>query len=325
MDALESHNLMPTIAANGLSLAYEVEGDAAGSPLVLVMGLGMPLVFWPDAFVAGLVARGFRVIRFDNRDCGESSKVPSGRLPNIPLAIARSLIRLPVRAPYTLRDMADDTAGLLDALGIGRAHFVGVSMGGMIAQTLAAHHPARVTSLTSIMSSSGNPRVSRARPRALRALVRRPANPADPDAVVAHMMRVFAVIGSPGFEIDHELLRSNCERVARRGYYPLGTARQLLAIIATGDRRAELARIRAPTLVIHGANDPLLPAAAGRDTARHIANAKLMVIDGMGHDLPPALTPKLVAAIADHCRAAETSGDAREGSAEAARAIAPPA
>jgi proline iminopeptidase len=296
---------MPTATANGLTLAYEASGDPRGSPLVLVMGLGMPLVFWPDAFVDGLAANGFRVVCFDNRDCGHSEKVRSGRLPNIPLAIGRALLRLPVRAPYTLEDLAADVAGLLDALGIARAHLVGVSMGGMIGQAMAARYPERVTSLTSIMSSSGNPRVSLGRMGVVRAVLRRPDDPNDVAAVIAHLVHLFGAIGSPGFATDAALLQRTCERVARRGYYPVGTARQLLAILASGDRRRDLARIRAPTLVIHGTHDPLLPAAAGRDTARHIPGAKLMLIEGMGHDLPPALTPRLVAAIAAHCRAAE--------------------
>jgi proline iminopeptidase len=296
---------MPTATANGLTLAYETSGDPGAAPLVLVMGLGMPLVFWPDAFVDGLVASGFHVIRFDNRDCGHSGKVHSGRLPSIPLAIGRSLLHLPVRAPYTLDDMAADVAGLLDALGLARAHLVGVSMGGMIAQAMAVRDPQRVASLTSIMSSSGNPRVSLGEMRAVRAILRRPDDPSDVAAVIAHLVHVFGVIGSPGFAVDAELLQRSCERVARRGYYPAGTARQLLAILASGDRRRALAKIHAPALVIHGTHDPLLPAAAGRDTARHIPGAKLMLIDGMGHDLPPSLVPRLVAAIAGHCRAAE--------------------
>jgi pimeloyl-ACP methyl ester carboxylesterase len=295
---------MPTVEANGLALAYEVQGDPAASPLVLVMGLGMPLVFWPDAFVDGLLAGGFRVVRFDNRDCGHSEKLPLGPRPNLPLAIGRSLLRLKVRAPYTLDDMAKDAIGLLDALGIACAHVVGVSMGGMIAQVIAAHHPERVKSITSIMASSGNPRVSLGKPAALRALLRRP-DPRDFEAVIAHLIGLFGVIGSPGFAVDPGLLRALCERAVRRGYYPAGTARQLLAILATGDRRRELARIRAPALIIHGTQDPLLPVAAGRDTARHIPGAQLMEIEGMGHDLPPAMTPRIIDAITKHCRAAE--------------------
>jgi len=296
------------VQANGLTLACELSGDPAASPLVLVMGLGMPLVFWPDALVDGLVAKGFHVVRFDNRDCGHSDKFPCGPRPNLPVAIGRALLRLRVRAPYTLGDMAQDVTGLLDALGIARAHVVGVSMGGMIAQVLAARFPERVTSITSIMASSGNPRVSLGRPAAFRALLRRP-DPHDVEAVITELVGLFGVIGSPGFAVDPVQLRSMCERVAQRGYYPAGTARQLLAILATGDRRGELARIRAPTLVIHGAQDPLLPLAAGRDTARHIPGARLIEYEGMGHDLPSALTPQFVDAIAQHCRAAEASAD----------------
>ena len=301
---------MPTAVANGLVLAYDVRGDLAASPLVLIMGLGMPLVFWPDAFVDGIVNSGFRVVRLDNRDCGHSEKIPRGRLPNLPLAIGRALLRLKVRAPYTLTDMAKDVIGLLDTLGITSAHVVGVSMGGMIGQVMAARHPDRVTSLTSIMASSGNPRVSLGRPSAVRAVLRRP-DPRDTDAVVAHLIRLFGVIGSPGFVTDPALLRDMCERVARGGYYPAGTARQLLAILASGDRRPELARLRVPTLVIHGTRDPLMPITAGRDTARHIPGARLLEFEGMGHDLPPALMPRIVDAIARHCRDAEASYNER--------------
>ncbi len=301
---------MPTAVANGLALAYEVRGNPDASPLVLVMGLGMPLVLWPDAFVDGLVDRGFRVVCFDNRDCGHSEKLPRGPRPNLPLAIGRALLRLKVRAPYTLDDMAKDVAGLLGALGIARAHLVGVSLGGMVAQVMAARFPDRVASLTSIMASSGNPRVSLGKPAAVRVLLRRP-DPLDVDAVVAHLVGVFGVIGSPGYATDPALLRGMCERVARRGYYPAGTARQLLALLAAGDRRQELERIRAPTLVIHGTRDPLLPVAAGRDTARHIPGARLLEIEGMGHDLPPALMPRIVDAIARHCRDAEEASKAR--------------
>jgi proline iminopeptidase len=297
---------MPFASANGLSIAYECDGDPAGAPMVLVMGLGMPLVFWPDEFVASLAAHGFRLVRFDNRDCGHSTRL-AGRGPvNLPAALARAMLGLPVPAPYTLADMADDSVGLLDALGIRQAHFVGVSMGGMIAQTVAARHPARVASLVSIMSSTGNRRVMLGRPRALRALLSRPKDATSADAVVAHMMGVLGAIGSPRYPLDPQLLRHGCERVVARGYYPAGTARQLLAIAASGDRRRELARITAPTLVIHGREDPLVRLAAGKDTARNIPGAQLLVIEGMGHDLPPALMPRIVDAIAAHAREAES-------------------
>jgi pimeloyl-ACP methyl ester carboxylesterase len=295
---------MPTTEANGLVLAYETRGEPAAPPLVLVMGLGMPLVAWPDEFVDGLVGSGFHVVLFDNRDCGHSEKLARGPRPNLPFAIGRALLRLKVRSPYAIADMAKDVTGLLDVLGIVRAHVIGVSMGGMIAQVVAARFPDRVRSLTSIMASSGNPGVSLGKPGALRALLRRP-DPRDIGAVTAHLVSLFGVIGSPGFATDPALLRGMCDRVVRRGYYPTGTARQLLAILAAGDRRRELEGVRAPTLVIHGTRDPLLPIAAGRDTARHIPGARLLEIEGMGHDLPPALTPRLVEEIARHCRDAE--------------------
>jgi proline iminopeptidase len=230
----------------------------------------------------------------------------SGRLPDLRIAVARAFFRRPVAAPYTLDDMAADCVGLIDALGIDRAHLVGASMGGMIAQNVAARYPQRVASLTSIMSSSGNPslRVALGKPRALRAVLARPLATSDAEALVEHYVRVFGVIGSPGFATDAELLRHNLRRIVSRGFHPAGTARQLLAILASGDRRPLLARIAAPTLVIHGSDDPLLPVAAGRDTARHVRGARLEVIEGMGHDLPPGVQALLVERIASHCRGA---------------------
>jgi pimeloyl-ACP methyl ester carboxylesterase len=291
----------------GIELDYESFGAAGAPAILLVMGLGMPGIAWPDPFVDGLVAAGFRVIRFDNRDCGHSGKVAGGRLPDLRMAIARALLRRPVRAPYTLDDMAADTVGLLDALGIERAHLIGASMGGMIAQNAAALYPRRVASLTSIMASTGNPslRVSIGKPRALRVILSRPAGTADPEALVEHYVRVFGVIGSPGFAVDGELLRQNVRRIVSRGFHPAGTARQLLAILASGDRRALLHRIVAPTLIVHGSDDPLVPLAAGRDTALSIRGSRLEVVEGMGHDLPPGVQRLLVQLIATHCRAAQ--------------------
>jgi proline iminopeptidase len=298
---------LASVEVNGLAIEYESLGDPAAPPIVLIMGLGMQLVAWPDAFCQGLVERGFRVIRFDNRDCGLSGRIHLKKRPNLLLAFASAWLKLPVRAPYTLNEMADDTISLLDALGIERAHIVGASMGGMIAQVLAARYPQRVLSLTSIMSSSGNARVSRAKPEAMKALLSQPSDPKDPDKVVEHLIGVFGVIGSPGYPTEHGELRRRIAHGARRAYYPAGTTRQFLAIIASGDRRTLLAKITAPTLVIHGADDPLVPVSAGRDTAQHIKGAQTMVIDGMGHDLPPGLLPTLVEAIASHCKKARVS------------------
>jgi pimeloyl-ACP methyl ester carboxylesterase len=296
---------MTAIAANGITIEYESLGDPSAPPILLIMGLGMQLVAWPDAFCQGLVEQGFRVIRFDNRDCGLSSKIRVRRQPNLVAALAAAWLRLPVRAPYTLDAMAADTVGVLDALGVRRAHVVGLSMGGMIAQVVAATFPERVLSLTSIMSSSGSRKVSKPRPDAKRALLSKPRDPDDPRSVVDHLVGVFGVIGSPAFPTDHEDLREQFSRYVRRGYHPAGVTRQLVAIIASGDRRKMLRKITAPTLVIHGAEDPLVPVEAGRDTARHIEGAKLMVIGGMGHDLAPGLVPIMVEAIAAHCHGGE--------------------
>jgi pimeloyl-ACP methyl ester carboxylesterase len=297
---------MTTVASNGLSLDVEVHGDPAAPPLLLVMGLGMPAALWPDEFVAALVQAGFRVVTFDNRDCGGSTRLEGVPTPDVRRAILRSLLRRRVTGPYRLEDMAADTVGLLDALGIERAHVVGASMGGMIGQVTAALHPARVLSLTSIMSNTGNParRYAFGKWKALRAITRPPPAPDDHAAVVEHLTYVFSVIGSPGFKQELPLLKPVMERVARRGLYRAGTERQLLAILSTGDRRALLAGIAAPTLVLHGADDPLVPPAAGQETAAYIPGAQFELVTGMGHDFPPSLMTQLVVRIAAHCRAA---------------------
>jgi pimeloyl-ACP methyl ester carboxylesterase len=297
---------MPSVTVNGIEIDYSLYGDPASPPLLLVMGLGMPAALWPDSLLQELVAQGFRVICFDNRDCGGSTRLAGLRGGSVPVAIARALLRWKVRAPYNLDDMAADTVGLLDALGIGRAHVVGASMGGMIAQVVAARYPHRVLSLTSIMSSTGNPqrRIAFGKRRALAALLKPPPPPEDYPAVAAHLLRVFGVIGSPGIPQDREALRAHFERVARRGLYRSGTERQMLAILASGDRRELLGRITAPTLVLHGSADPLVPLAAGLDTADHIPGARMEVVMGMGHDFPDVLMPRLARRVAEHCRAA---------------------
>jgi proline iminopeptidase len=302
---------MPTLRSNGIDLDYDVRGDATAPPLLLIMGLGMPAAMWPDPFVDALVAEGLRVVTFDNRDSGGSTRLEGTRVPNVAAAIARALLRRQVRSPYTLDDMAADTVGLLDGLGIERAHVVGASMGGMIAQVLAARHPGRVASLTSIMSSTGNPqrKIAFGTRRALGAILHAPPPASDIPATVEHLERVFTAIGSPGFPQDPASRRQHFERVARRGLYRAGTARQLLAILGSGDRREMLRAITAPTYVIHGGDDPLVPLAAGIDTARCIPHARLEVIMGMGHDFPPELLASVAGKIGRHCR------DAAAGSA----------
>ena len=289
------------MTAAPLHIEYESLGDPARPAIVLIMGLGMQLTGWPDSFCEALVARGYRVIRFDNRDCGLSGRVVGKKRGNLLLAMAAAALGLPVRTPYTLEDMAEDTIGLMDRLGLERAHVVGASMGGMIAQVLAAKFPQRVLSLTSIMSTSGNRRVSKPTKAARKTLLSRPADPKDPEAVIEHMVDMFGVIGSPAYPSTREALCLHIGRSVRRAYYPAGVARQLLASIASGDRRRQLRTIMAPTLVIHGADDPLVPLAAGRDTAQNIPGAELLVIEGMGHDFPEALMPRLATVIADHC------------------------
>jgi pimeloyl-ACP methyl ester carboxylesterase len=318
---------MATLPSNGLSFDVEVHGEPDAPVLLLVMGLGMPAALWPDEFVAALVQAGFRVVTFDNRDCGGSTRLEGVPTPDVRRAILRSLLRRRVTGPYTLDDMAADTVGLLDALGVERAHVVGASMGGMIGQMVAARYPARVASLTSIMSNSGNParRYAFGKWKALRAITHPPPPPDDHVAVVEHLVRVFGVIGSPGFQADLPLLRPILERVARRGLYRAGTERQLLAILSTGDRRTMLAAITAPTLVLHGADDPLVPPAAGRDTAACIPGARLEMVEGMGHDFPPALMARVAVRIAEHCRAAAPTVPIRaaEPTTDAAPTVAP--
>jgi pimeloyl-ACP methyl ester carboxylesterase len=298
---------MSSLRCNGLDIEYESLGDPAAPAILLIMGLGMQLVAWPDGFCRHLVERGLRVIRFDNRDAGLSGRVEGGKRPNLVWAMLAARLRLPLRPPYTLNDMASDAIGLIDGLGIAQAHVAGASMGGMIAQVLAARFPQRVLSLTSIMSSSGNPRLSWPKRDALKALMSRPEDPRNPEIVIDHLVRVFGVIGSPAFPADPAELRMRLGHAVRRSYYPAGVARQLLAVIAAGDRRKLLRTIAVPTLVIHGSADPLVPLDAGRDTARNIPGSRLMLIDGMGHDLPPALYERLAEAIAAHCAAAARS------------------
>lgn len=302
---------MPIVAANGMDIAYVENGDRSGPAILLIMGLGMQLIAWPDEFCEGLARRGFRVVRFDNRDVGLSTKARGGGAIAVAAAFASALAGLPVAAPYLLSDMARDAIGLMDALGIERAHIVGASMGGMIAQIIAAERPERVLSLTLIMSSSGDPDLPRSDPRLIQALfLRRFAFTRE--RAVRQAMRFYRLIASPGFPTSQEQLRAKVERSVDRCYYPAGVGRHLLAILASGSRVAMLGRIRAPTLVLHGADDIFVPVEAGRDTAARIPGARLRIIPGMGHDLAPGLIPILVEAIAEHCTAAaEVSGRGR--------------
>lgn len=295
---------MPSVRANGIQLEYETFGSPDDPAILLIMGLGGQMVMWPDSFCANLARAGYYVVRFDNRDVGLSSKLDHLGKPQLMRASLAYTLRLPVRAPYTLDDMALDTVGLLDALKLKTAHVVGVSMGGMIAQLLAGKHAARVRSLTSIMSSSGNPWLpGPTLPVRLR-MVRRPAQ-LDREGLIAHGMQTWRLIGSPDFRDSDEELREKVARQIDRNLHPQGFVRQMAAIMASGSRVQLLKRVKTPTLIVHGKQDPLVPVAAAHDLARHLPGAKLEIVDGMGHDLPRALLPRIEHLILHHLKHAE--------------------
>ncbi len=288
---------MPSIQANGINIEYESFGSPDAPPVLLIMGLGGQLTLWPIELCETLVARGFRVIRYDNRDIGLSTKFDHAGVPDMGALMMASFTGKKPDAAYSLDDMAADGVGLLDALGIDRAHIVGASMGGMIAQLVAAHYPERTLSLTSIMSTTGNPAIPPARPEAMAVLTNRPAT-ADPDALVAFSVNAARVIGSPAYPASEERLLTRVRADLQRSYSPTGYMRQMAAVIGGGDRRARLSAITAPTLVIHGDADPLVSVEGGRDTAASIKGAELLIIPGMGHDLPLELVETIADAIA---------------------------
>ncbi|KNZ32716.1 MAG: alpha/beta hydrolase [Methylibium sp. NZG] len=285
------------ISANGIALEVEDHGPPTGEPLLLIMGLGMQLVAWHEDFVASLVQRGFRVIRFDNRDIGLSQTFDALGVPNVAVESLKFAFGLKVNSPYSLADMAADAVGVLDALGIGRAHVCGASMGGMIAQQMAIRHPERVKSLTLMMTTSGSRRLPQATLKVRGALLSRPKDANDTDSVIAHYVRLYKLIGSPGYPASDAYLNARLGMSVRRAYRPSGTVRQLVAIAADGDRSRLLGGIKLPTRVLHGQQDPLVPVAAGHDLAAKIPGAQLDLVEGMGHDLPPALWPRFAAAI----------------------------
>ncbi len=288
---------MANVTANGISIEYETFGDPAKPALALIMGLGAQMIFWQEDFCRQIMERGFHVVRFDNRDCGLSRHFQELGIPDVGAAMTASLSGEPVPAPpYTLRDMAADVVGLLDALDIERAHVVGASMGGMIAQAVAIEHPSRVHSMTSIMSTTGNREVPPATPEAMTALLT--PSPSDRAEFIDHMVKTFRIVGSPGFEFDEASFRDRVGRAFDRSYDPSGVARQLVAVLADGDRKERLRGVRVPTLVIHGKNDPLVPVEGGIDTADAVPGARLLVIEGMGHDLPRGAWPQIIGAIA---------------------------
>jgi pimeloyl-ACP methyl ester carboxylesterase len=287
-----------------IELCYETFGDPADPAMLLVMGLGTQMLGWNEDLCAELAGHGFFVIRYDNRDVGRSSP-GQGRPPTAVQLLRRSRSA----ASYTLNDMADDGIGLLDALGIERAHVVGASMGGMIAQQIAARHPQRVLSLASIMSNTGALRNGQPSARAMAMLLRKP--PRDRQAFIDETLRVFAYTGSPGFTRDQDELRAMLGRSFDRRGDPSGAARQLAAIIAAGNRTALLRTITAPTVVIHGTADRLVAPSGGRATARAIPGARLVMIEGMGHDLPRGAWPQIVGAVLENTRRAAAEAQTR--------------
>ena len=293
---------MPQITANGIEIEYEAHGDPAHPPLLLVMGLGAQMTLWPIELIDALTARGYYVIRYDNRDIGLSEKFGHAGVPDVRNVALMKLFGLRPKLAYRLADMAADAADLLRVLGIDKAHVVGASMGGMIVQLLAANHPEKVLSLTSVMSTTGNRRLPKPRPEALKALMGRPPAEATLEQVVPIVINVSRAIGSPAYPAPEARLRERIERDFHRSFYPQGAARQLAAIIDDGDRRTRLKRIGAPSLVIHGIDDPLVPVEGGRDTAANIRGAKLHEIAGMGHDLPLELVEEISDVIAAHAK-----------------------
>jgi len=292
---------MPSVKANGIQIEYETFGKPTSQPLLLIIGLAGQLIFWDDEICKQLADSGLYVILFDNRDVGLSSKMEEAGIPDIMKAIETLMAGGKIKPPYTIEDMADDAVGLLDALEIEKAHICGMSMGGMIAQAIAISHPERVLSLISIYSTTGNPNLPQPKPEAMQILLTPP--PEERAAFIEYTLKVFRTISGPGFPFDEEYHRKIAGRSYDRAFYPQGVVRQLMAVMAQDNRKPGLASVTVPTLVIHGADDPLVPVECGKDTAEAVAGAELMIIDGMGHDLPsgkgawPQITEAIIAHI----------------------------
>jgi pimeloyl-ACP methyl ester carboxylesterase len=291
------HSSPQRVASNGLQLVYDTFGSRADPPMLLVMGLGGQMIAWDEAFCAQMAQRGFWLIRYDNRDVGLSTHLDDAGVPDIP-ALAQAIMQgQPADAPYSLRDMAEDAVGLLDALEIDAAHVVGVSMGGMIAQEMAIHHPERLRTLTSIMSSTGDPELPMPRPEAVGILLT-PA-PMDREGYLDSAVAAARVLNGSGFPVDEAHEKERAAKAYERGLSPAGTARQLAAVMAAESRREALQSVQVPTLVIHGDDDPLVPVEGGMDTAAAIPGAELLLIEGMGHALPPAVWPQVMDAVVE--------------------------
>jgi pimeloyl-ACP methyl ester carboxylesterase len=289
------------VKANGIEIEYEAVGDTGAPVLLLVMGLGAQMTIWPDAFFTGLAASGFRVVRYDNRDTGLSTDFGAAGLPNLPVAIQKLMSGQKVEAPYYLKDMAEDAIGLLDALSIERAHLVGASMGGMIVQIAAALHPERARSMVSIMSTSGRVGLPLGKPEALAMLSAQPEGPTREDKI-RHGLKLRRAIAGSGYPMPDADLRAFVEKNVDRRWYPEGSARQYLAVLASGDRVEMLKTVKVPTLVLHGEDDPLLPVECGRDVAALVPGAEMTTYPGWGHDVPAGMIPTLIDRISTFCK-----------------------
>jgi pimeloyl-ACP methyl ester carboxylesterase len=296
---------MARAQVNGIAIEYETFGERGGRPLLLIMGLGAQMVLWEEEFCAGLVERGHFVVRYDNRDAGLSTKLEGAGVPNMLEVMQAAAAGGAIDSAYTLDDMADDAACLLDALELDSAHVAGASMGGMIAQTLVLRHAERVRSLTSIMSTTGNPDLPPPKPDALAALMRPRVK--EREAAIEQALSLQRVLRGTAFPFDPERTRRLAARSYDRSFYPVGIARQLAAVMASGNRAPALASVTTPTLVVHGDADPLVPLEGGRDTAEAIPGAELLVIEGLGHELPPQVWPRVIDAISAHTGKAETA------------------
>jgi len=295
----ESNAELKFTRANGLKLAYEEFGDAKHPAVILISGVATQLTAWPVNLCMQLAELGYRVIRFDNRDIGLSEKLHYKKTPNPFVYMWKKQMMLPRRAPYTLRDMSKDVVGLMDALNIPAAHLVGASMGGMIAQLVASHSPSRTLTLTSIMSTSGAPMLPGPKPKMLLHLLA--PRPKDERGILTRAVKTLRLAsgGTKFIQSDEEMYKRVKESF-HRSHYPAGASRHMIAITATGSRVRDLRKINAPSLIIHGANDPMIPPAAAYSTARHISNSSLAIIDQMGHDLPPTITPTLIGLLEPH-------------------------
>ncbi len=295
------HSAARSIRANGIDLTFDTFGDRAHAPVLLIMGLGVQMIGWDEAFCAGLAGHGRFVVRFDNRDVGLSTRFNDAGVPDIGRLMHAGLLGEPMTVPYRLTDMAADAIGLLDALGIATAHVVGVSMGGAIAQTMAIEHPQRLHTLTSIMATSGHLPLPPPTPEAMQALLT--PTPLDYPGYLARYLATWKLLRAGSFPLDEARDEERARAAFERGLNPAGVARQLAAIIASGSRRAALAGVRTPTLVIHGDADPLVPLAHGQDVAAAVPGARIDIVPGMGHALPIAMWPRLIGAIAAHTAA----------------------